>query len=238
MTRSLPRASLAPLAIKPLAGILVGLFALLMVTGNSYGFHRDELYFMEAGPHPAWGYDDQPPLTPLIARGAPAVFGGTPAGLRVPSALAMVACTLLTALTARELGGGRRAQVVSALALATSALVFTGHLVSTTSYDFLAWTLLLYLVVRIRQRDEPLLWLGFGLVLGVAVENKWVPVTLLAALLSAALVSRDLRALRSRWLAAGLLLALALWLPNLIWQADHGWPQRELADQIAREDPV
>src|SRR3954453_13877779 len=91
MTPSLPRASLAPLAIKPLAGILVGLFALLMVTGNSYGFHRDELYFMEAGPPRAGGYAAQPPLTPLIARGATAVFGSTPAGLRVPSALAMVA---------------------------------------------------------------------------------------------------------------------------------------------------
>src|SRR3954452_24128508 len=79
MPRSLSRAAPAPLAIKPLAGILVGLFALLMVTANGYGFHRDELYFMEAGHHPAWGYDDQPPLTPLIARGATAVFGSTPA---------------------------------------------------------------------------------------------------------------------------------------------------------------
>src|SRR3954453_17230153 len=91
MTRSLPRASLAPLAIKPLAGILVGLFALLMVTGNSYGFHRDELYFMEAGHHPAWGYDDQPPLTPLIARGATAGFVNSPAGLGGCSGLGMVA---------------------------------------------------------------------------------------------------------------------------------------------------
>src|SRR3954469_23665641 len=238
MTRSQPRAAMTPVAIRPLAALLLGLFALLMVTANGYGFHRDELYFMEAGRHPAWGYDDQPPLTPLIARGSTALFGNTPAGLRVPSALAMVACTLLTALTARELGGGRRAQVVGALALATSALVFTGHLVSTTSYDFLGWTLLLYLVVRIRQRDEPRLWLVFGLVLGVALENKWLPVTLVATLLIAALLSGDVRAIRSRWLAGGLLLALALWLPNLIWQADHGWPQRELANQIAQDDPV
>src|SRR4051794_19307846 len=112
MTPTRPRPALAPLAVKPLAVILLGLFALLMATANGYGFHRDELYFMEAGHHPAWGYDDQPPLTPLIARGATALFGSTPAGLRVPSALAMVACALLTALTARELGGARRAQIV------------------------------------------------------------------------------------------------------------------------------
>src|SRR3954452_11956458 len=137
MTRSQPPAAMTPVAIKPLAAILLGLFALLMVTANRYGFHRDELYFMQAGHHPAWGYDDQPPLTPLIARGATALFGATPAGLRVPSALAFVGCVVLTAFTARELGGGRRAQLVAAAALGTSAVIFAGHLVSTTSYDFL-----------------------------------------------------------------------------------------------------
>src|SRR3954447_23002257 len=149
MTRSLPRASLAPLAIKPLAGILVGLFALLMVTGNSYGFHRDELYFMQAGHHPAWGYDDQPPLTPLVARAATAIFGATPTGLRVPSALALGACVLLAGLSARELGAERRGQVVASASLAASGALFIGHLVSTTTYDFLAWTALVYLALMI-----------------------------------------------------------------------------------------
>src|SRR3954452_19879089 len=114
MTRSQPRAAMTPVAIKPLAAILLGLFALLMVTANGYGFHRDELYFMEAGRHPAWGYDDQPPLTPLIARAATAVFGATPTGLRVPSAVALGACVLLAGLTARDLGAGRRGQAIAA----------------------------------------------------------------------------------------------------------------------------
>jgi hypothetical protein len=38
------------------------------------------------------------------------------------------------------------------------------------------------------------------------------------------------------WIAA--LVALAIWLPNLVWQADHGWPQRELSGQIAGDDPL
>src|SRR3954454_4633208 len=193
-------APISPLPCRALAVISLGLFALLMAFANGYGFHRDELYFIEAGHHPAWGYDDQPPLTPLIARASTAVFGATPAGLRVPSALALVACVLLTAMTARELGGGRRAQVAAALSLATSAAVFLGHLVSTSTYDFLAWTVLLYLVVRILRRNEARLWLWFGLVLGLALENKWLPVTLLAALALGAALSRDLRVLRSRWM--------------------------------------
>jgi hypothetical protein len=88
------------------------------------------------------------------------------------------------------------------------------------------------------MRDAPRLWLLFGLVLGVGLENKWLPVTLLAALLLGAIAARDLRGFRSWWLLAGLGIAFALWLPNLLWQAHHGWPQRELANQIAHEDPA
>src|SRR5689334_21101168 len=102
---------------------------------------------MEAGRHPAWGYDDQPPLTPLIARGAVALFGNQPTALRVPSAVGFALCVLLTALIAKELGAGRRGQLLAAVSLPVSALIFAGHLVSTTTFDFLGWTLLLYLLV-------------------------------------------------------------------------------------------
>src|SRR4051794_5182485 len=212
--------------------------AVSLAFAHGYGFHRDELYFMQAGHHPGWGYDDQPPLTPLLARGATAVFGATPTGLRVPSALALAACVLLAGLTARELGAGRRGQVVASVSLAASGALFIGHLVSTTTYDFLAWTALLYLAVRIIGRDEPRLWPVFGLVLGIALLNKWLPLTLVVTLGVGLLADHRLGALRDRWVVAAALIALALWLPNLIWQADHGWPQRELARQIAGEDPV
>jgi hypothetical protein len=230
--------SRARVAWRELGLIALAAFALLMVFANRYGFHRDELYFMEAGHHLAFGYDDQPPLTPLIARGATAVFGATPAGLRVPSALAFVACLLLTGLTARELGAGRRGQGAAVLALFASALIYLGHLVSTATYDFLAWTVLLYLLVRIRGRDEPRLWLVFGLVLGLALQNKWLPLTLIACVVAGAVVSRDTQVLRNRWVLAAAAIALLIWLPNVIWQADHGWPQRTLARQIADEDPL
>jgi len=48
---------------------------LLVATANRYGYHRDELYFRML--EPAWGYVDQPPLTPILARGAAALIGDT-----------------------------------------------------------------------------------------------------------------------------------------------------------------
>ena len=233
-----PSPQVAPFAWRLIALIAVAEFALLIAFADGYGFHRDELYFMEAGKHPAFGYDDQPPLTPLIARAATWLFGSTPTGLRVPSALALAACVFLAALTAREFGAGRRGQVVASLSIGASAAIYIGHLVSTTTYDFLAWTALLYLAARIIARRDPRLWLAFGLVLGIALLNKWLVASLVVTLALGLVVSRRFDLVRNRWVLAGAVIALALWLPNLIWQADHGWPQRELASQIADEDPT
>ena len=79
-------------------------FLLLVVTSNRYGYHRDELYFRVAARHPAWGYDDQPALTPLVGRFSEWMFGADPRGLRMLSAVAMALVVVLVALIARELG--------------------------------------------------------------------------------------------------------------------------------------
>src|SRR5262245_42602172 len=99
-----------PIAWVPLwlAAAATGL--LLLVTSGRYGYHRDELYFLTAGRHLDWGYIDQPPLTPALARLLDDLFPGSLTMLRLPSTLAAVAMVLLAGLLSRELGGGRIAQ--------------------------------------------------------------------------------------------------------------------------------
>jgi 4-amino-4-deoxy-L-arabinose transferase-like glycosyltransferase len=225
------------MAWRPVLVVALALLILLLATASDYGFHRDELYFLEAGKHPAFGYDDQPPLTPLIGRVATAVFGETPWALRLPSALAIVACVFLTALMARELGGETRAQVVASAAVAASGLMFAGHLLSTATFDILVWALALYLVTRLLAREDRRLWLALGVVVGVGLLNKHLVLLLVASLLGGALVARRYDLLRSRMALGAAAIALVLWAPNIIWQASHGWPQETLAGQISNEDP-
>src|SRR5437764_5906041 len=101
------------LALGALIGLagLVGL--LLVVFAGGYGYHRDELYFLEAGRHLAWGFADQGPLTPLLAHLMDKLSPGSLTVLRFPSALMAGATVLVTGLTAFELGGTRRAQLVA-----------------------------------------------------------------------------------------------------------------------------
>ncbi|HEX3290273.1 MAG TPA: glycosyltransferase family 39 protein [Gaiella sp.] len=212
-------------------------FLLLVATSNRYGYHRDELYFRVAARHLAWGYDDQPPLTPLLGRFSEWMFGADPRGLRLLSAVAMALVVVLVALIARELGAGEAGQALAALATAASAAVMAvGHLLSTTTFDVLIWMTVVYIVVRILGDGDERLWLLVGLVVGIGLENKQLVLLLVVALASGCLLSRRWDLARSPWLWMGAALAVAVWLPNLVWQARHGWPQLELARKIAEED--
>ncbi|MDN5747185.1 MAG: glycosyltransferase family 39 protein [Pseudonocardia sp.] len=212
-------------------GGAVGL--VLLVTADRYGYHRDELYFLRAGAEPAFGYVDQPPLTPLLAHALDVLSGGSLVGLRAPSALMAAMVVLLTGLIAREFGADRPAQVLAASGMAVSAvLLLVGHSLSTTSIDLLVWAAVSWLVTR-GLRDGGAIWLAAGAVAGVGLQNKTLPAFLLAALLAGVLVAGPRGALRSPWPWLGGLLALALWAPHLIWQAANGFPQLELSAAIA-----
>ena len=229
--------AMQPISWRPLLIVLAGQSILLLATANRYGYHRDELYFRVAGRHLQWGYPDQPPLTPLLGRISEAVFGETPRGLRVVSVLAMVACAVLAALIARELGGAAAAQTVAALALAVSGYALAvGHLLSTSTFDVLAWSLLSWLFVRLLRTGDERLWLVLGVVSGIGLLNKHLVLLFWVSIAAGILAARRLDLLRSRYVPVGAGIALALWAPNLVWQARHGWPQLTLARQIAGED--
>ena len=216
-----------------LGALAGGIAALLLATSGRYGYHRDELYFVRAGYEPAFGYVDQPPLTPLIARATDVLLPGSLTGLRLPSVLASALVVLLTGMLAREMGGGRGAQLMAAASMAVSAILLAvGHLLSTTTYDLLAWTALTWLLVR-SLRDGGPIWLATGAVAGLALQNKWLPLVLLAAVLVGVLAVGPRAALATRWPWLGTTVALLIWAPNLVWQAANGFPILGLSAAIA-----
>ncbi|WP_404867791.1 ArnT family glycosyltransferase [Kitasatospora griseola] len=228
---------LSRLAWQPVLAVAAGVAALQAVLLGQYGFHRDELYFLAAGRHLAWGYVDQPPLTPLLARWSTALFGESPAGLRVVAVLLGAATIVLTALAARELGARRGGQVLAAAGAAVSAMVLAlGHMLSTASFDLFAWTGIGVLVLRLLRTGDRRWWVAIGAAVGVALLNKDLVLLLAAALLPAVWFTGNRQVLRGRWLPAGALLAVLVAAPNLYWQARHGWPQLTVASGISGQD--
>jgi 4-amino-4-deoxy-L-arabinose transferase-like glycosyltransferase len=215
-------------------GLVAGAaLALLLVVARRYGWHRDELYFLEASRHLAWGYVDQPPFTPFVARLSDELAPGSLVALRVLPAVTAAVTIVLGGLIARELGGGRAAQVTAAGAVAASGFALgVGHLLSTAAFDLTAWMALLLLSARLLRTAEPRWWLAFGAIAGLSMLNKNLLVLLAVALAAGLVGGRRWDLLRSPWLVAGGVLALTIAAPNLVWQARHGWPQFDMAEAL------
>jgi hypothetical protein len=212
-----------------IAVIAAAAFGLEMAVSGRYGYARDELYFLTAGHHLAFGYVDQPPLTPLLARFAAAAAGNTLAGFRVLPALGLAVLVLATASMSRQLGAGRTGQLLAALAAATCG-EFLGamHELTTTAPDFVFWAVTLLLVMRLLASEDPRWWVAIGGCVGIASEAKWNIGFLAAALLAGMAVTDARRLLRSRYLLIGGVIAAALAAPDLVWQALHGWPNLDV----------
>jgi len=221
-----------PRGVWVVAGLAV---VLLAAFGGGYGYHRDELYFQEAGRHPAFGYPDQPPLVPLLAAAVDVLGGGSLWVFRLVPALLIGATVVLGALISREFDGAGRDQVWTAAAVALcSTILGAGHLFSTTTFDLALTTGCVLLLVRALAAPERLpRWVALGALAAVALEVKTLPATVLLCCGVGILLVGPRGVLRrpGLWLAA-VIAALGA-LPNLLWQNAHGWPQFELARAIA-----
>lgn len=208
-----------------LALIAAAAFGLEMAVSARYGYVRDELYFLAAGRHLAFGYVDQPALTPLIARAESVLFGNTVTGLRVVPALGLVALVLITAAIARQLRAGRTGQLLAALAAATCGeFIAAMHELTTTMPDFVFWAALELIVVRLIVTRDPRWWLAAGVCTGIAADAKWNIAFLAGSLAAGFALTRERRLLASRYLVIGAVLAAALAAPDVVWQAAHHWP--------------
>jgi hypothetical protein len=187
-----------------------------------------------AGRHPAFGYVDQPPLTPLLSAASVALFGVSPTAVRLLPAIEMGLVVLVVALIVRDLGGSRRAQNLAAITTALSGYLGAGHLDTTTEPDLLAWAIVLWLLVKLLAGADRRLWLVVGIVAGIALENKATIVFLGAGLAVGLVVARRWDVVRSPWAWGAVGIAFLLWTPNLVWQAANGWPQLTMARAISQ----
>jgi 4-amino-4-deoxy-L-arabinose transferase-like glycosyltransferase len=213
-----------------LAAAATVIVVLTLLSGR-YGYHRDELYF--AMLPPAWGYVDQPPLMPLLAN----LLGASPWLLRIPATASAGASVLLIALITRELGGSPRSQVRAAWAYAgTVAVLDFGHVLLTSSLDLVFWPLTCWLVIRAELRGRARLWLAAGAVAGAATYNKLLIAVLLAGIALGFAVAGPRRRLLSPWPVAGAVLAVAIALPNLVYQVVNGLPQLTMGAALSESN--
>jgi len=210
--------------------IYLALFKLILhwLTSGGYGYFRDEFYYIAASQRLQFGYLEFPPMIALITALTRGLLGESLFALHFFPALAGALIVLLTGLMARELGGGRFAQIFAALAVIIApAFLATNSLLTMDSFDQLWWVMAAYIVLRLLKQDNPKLWLLFGLVAGLGLMTKLTMLFFGSALVLGLLLTPGRKYLASKWLWLGGLIAFACVLPYIGWEFVNGWPSLE-----------
>jgi Dolichyl-phosphate-mannose-protein mannosyltransferase len=219
-----------PAIVWYLAGAVL---ALHLATAAAYGYFGDEMYFMACGEHLAWGYVDQPPLIGLVAWLTRHLFGTSVFAVRLFPALAGFVLVWLTGKIARELGGGRFAQGLAALCTACAGVyLILYHLLTMNAFEPLLWMGCAYVVIRTVKTGNQKLWLWFGVLAGVGMENKYSMAVFGFAIVVGLLLTRERKAFASKWIWIAGVIAFLIFLPNLIWNLQHHWPFLELMHNV------
>jgi Dolichyl-phosphate-mannose-protein mannosyltransferase len=196
-----------------------------VATIQGYGYFRDELYYLANGEHLGFGYVEHPPFIGLVAAFVRATLGDSRFAIRLLPALAAATTVWIGVRLTREFGGGRFACLVAGL----SMMVMPGYvglfsIFSMNAFDILCWAACLLVVARLLRTGDQRLWLLFGLLAGVGLENKISVLFLGLSVVAGLAFSGRWESFRGRWLWAGGAIAGALFAPYVVWQAVHGWP--------------
>ena len=220
------------IAVFSIAALLIHL-----LTNGRYGYFRDELYYIACARHLDFGYVDQPPLSILLLRLTEFLVGDSLFAIRLLPALAGAATIALTGVLTRELGG--RAWAVALACAASLCALFNlavGNFFSMNAFEPLLWTACIYLLVRIINGGSPTLWLWFGALLGLGLENKHSSAFFAVGIFIALLLTPERRHFATRWTWFGALIAFAIALPNVLWEARYHWPTYGLLSNIAHSN--
>ena len=227
----LPRIWTAALVALCTAKLLLHVFTSV----RHYGYFRDELYYLDMARHLDWGYVDAAPLIALYAKVA-LLLGGSLEALRMIPALAGTALLATTMFLARELGANRYGQFLAGLAiLLCPSVLVADSLLTMNAVEPLIWMGSLLVVARILRTSDSRLWLWFGVLCGIGLENKHSTLSFGFAVTVALLLTQQRREFARSWIWIGGAIALALFLPNIVWQINHHFPTIEDLANVRRE---
>ncbi len=217
--------------------IVAARLLLHLLTANRYGIFRDELYYIACARHLDWGYVDMPPFIPVVTRLVTSLFGSSLFVIRLIPAIAGCGAIALTGYQAFQFGGRRFAMAMAALAMAVSPVfVINGHLLGTNDFEALFWMGCASIVIRITQTGNQKLWLWFGVLAGVGLQNKYSITVFGLGIVLGLLFTPERKAFAHKWIWIAGAIAFLIFLPNFLWNLHRDWPFVQLMHNIRASD--
>jgi len=205
--------------------LIAAMTAMRIVYASVTDLRTDEAYYWTWSKENVLSFLDHPPMIAWFIRIGTAIFGDTNLGVRFAGLAAMLATQVLLADIVRRLTHDFRA--VATAVLMMEAALYYGLLMAKVSPDVALIpfaTAMVWALVRLAESADARWWLAAGVFAGLALLSKLTAVLLLPAVLAFMLLPRW----RGRWLGSpypyvAALIALALFLPVVIWNVQHDW---------------
>jgi hypothetical protein len=207
-----------------LAVVVVGMTLLRLLVAGTIELLPEEAYYWTYSKHPALSYFDHPPMVAWTIRAGTMLLGDTERGVRLVNTLLWIGSCVLLWLTGRMWFGERVASGAALLFSALPIFMGVGFIVTPDGPLVFFWTLSLYAVSKALYSGRSVHWLLAGVAFGGALLSKYYALMLMLSLLLFLWFSpkhRHWLALPQAWLA--LVVALAIFSPVIIWNAQHEW---------------
>ena len=221
------------------AGCLLILLVARAVMAAVLPLSADEAYYWLWSKHLALGYYDHPPAIAWLIAGGTSIAGDTAIGVRLAAVLLSLPASWFVWDSARILlkdAGGTQKAAIAVLAFNLTLMVSVEMLAATPDMpSIVASAATFWALCKVYQTEKPGWWLAVGAAAGLGLLSKFSGLFLGAAIVIWLLAdTRQRRWLLTPWPWAGAVLALAVFAPNLWWQAHHDW--QTFAFQFARVD--
>lgn len=200
----------------------------------------DEAQYWTWAKDPAFGYFSKPPMVAWLIAFTTSLCGDGEACVRASSPLLHLATAFAVWLLARRMFGPRVAAVAAVVYATMPGVSFLSGFISTDMPLLLFWALAVFALHRAVSHDRTRDWVAFGIAFGLGMLSKYTMV-LLAPCAALFLVLSP--AHRGHWrnprLALGLVVALCVLAPNIVWNAEHGFVSvRHLGDNASLGGPL
>jgi 4-amino-4-deoxy-L-arabinose transferase-like glycosyltransferase len=198
----------------------------------------DEAYYWIWSKHLAFGYYDHPPGVALVIRLGTMIAGDTEFGVRLVSILLALPMSFAVYRTAEILFGGQRVAATATILLNVTLMAAVGTMIVTPDSPLLvASSFVLFFLAKVLESGRGAWWLAVGAATGAALASKYTAMFFGPAILIWLISSPKLRTwLASPWLYLGGLMALIVFSPVILWNADHGWVS--FIKQLGRSEVV
>src|SRR6202166_537089 len=204
---------------------VLALVALRLVAAAWTPLTFDEAYYWMWSKHLAGGYYDHPPMVAIVIRLGTEIAGDTELGVRLVSILLALPMSWATYRAASILFGGQRVAATATILLNVTLMAAVGTLIVTPDAPWLvASSFVLFFLAKLLETGRGAWWLAVGAAVGAALLSKYTALFFGPAILIWLVsVAKLRRWLISPWPYLGGLVALLIFSPVILWNADHHW---------------